>query len=150
MVKRSVGTVMGALVVLFLLIQLVPYGRQHTNPPVVSEPTWSSPEAEALARRACYDCHSNETVWPWYSNIAPFSWLVQHDVEEGRSRLNFSEWGIGRQEVREGAEVILEGEMPPAIYLPTHPQARLTDQEKELLAQEMRRLAQFAGRDGRD
>ena len=60
----------------FLLIQLVPFGRDHTNPPVVQEPKWDSPATRELAKRACFDCHSNETVWPWYSNIAPVSWLV--------------------------------------------------------------------------
>ncbi|MEZ4770229.1 MAG: heme-binding domain-containing protein [Caldilineales bacterium] len=84
--KRIALYVILALVAVFLLIQLVPYGRDHTNPPVVQEPVWDSPQTEALARAACYDCHSNEVVWPWYSNIAPISWLVQRDVDEGRQR----------------------------------------------------------------
>jgi hypothetical protein len=124
----------------FLVIQLVPYGRNHNNPPVVSEPTWNDPQVKELAVRACYDCHSNETVWPWYSNIAPVSWLVQRDVEEGREHLNFSEWGNGRGEGEEGeemAEVIFEGEMPPSYYLITHPEARLSDSEKPILAQSL-------------
>ena len=75
---------------LFLLIQLLPMGKNHTNPPVVSEPSWDSPETVALLRRACFDCHSNETVWPWYSNVAPMSWQLQKDVDEARSNLNFS------------------------------------------------------------
>ena len=75
--------------VLFGLIQLVPYGRNHQNPPVVQEPTWADADTRVIAQRACFDCHSNETMWPWYTNIAPFSWLVQRDVEEGRSKLNF-------------------------------------------------------------
>lgn len=130
-----------ALVVLvggFLVLQLVPYGRNHNNPPVVSEVVWDSPETQALAERACYDCHSNETKWPWYSNIAPVSWLVQRDVDEGREYLNFSAWGGGRQEGEEGeemAEVIYSGEMPPPVFLITHPEARLTDAEKQALAQ---------------
>jgi len=128
----------GILVVagIFLLMQLVPYGRNHTNPPVVSEPNWDSPETLALAERACFDCHSNETVWPWYSNIAPISWLVYHDTAEGRETLNFSEWGT-RGEGEEGgemAEQIQEGEMPMPIYLLTHTDARLTDAEKTALA----------------
>lgn len=122
----------------FLLVQLVPYGRDHTNPPVTNELVWTDAEAKELAERACYDCHSNETEWPWYSNVAPVSWLVQRDVVEGRQYLNFSEWGGGRREGEEGeemAEVILEGEMPPAVFLITHPEARLTDTEKQTLAQ---------------
>ena len=128
LIKRGVI----GLVALFVLIQFVPYGRNHTNPPIVQEPTWDSPETEALARRACFDCHSNETVWPWYSNVAPVSWLVYHDTIEGRDYLNFSEWN--RQDKRkESADTIRSGEMPPRIYLPTHPEARLTDAEKTQL-----------------
>ena len=125
-----------AIVAIFLLIQLVPYGRDHTNPPVVQEPNWDSPQTRALAKRACFDCHSNETVWPWYSNIAPVSWLVYRDTAEGREFLNFSEWGSGRsrEAAEESPEIVLEGEMPPVQYLPTHPDARLTDAEKQALA----------------
>lgn len=134
----------------FLLIQLVPYGRNHTNPPVVQEPNWDSPETRALAERACFDCHSNETVWPWYSNIAPISWLVFRDTAEGREHLNFSEWGATLQ-LWEGynlyedlGEVIEEGEMPMPIYLTTHADARLTPAEKTALITGLRATA--AGR----
>ncbi len=130
--KGKIAKAIVALIVLFVLIQLVPYGRNHTNPPVQAEPQWDSPETRALAKRACFDCHSNETVWPWYSNIAPISWLTQRDVDEGRQKLNFSEWNRP-QEVDEVIEVIQKGEMPPKIYLLTHPQARLTQAEKEKL-----------------
>jgi hypothetical protein len=119
--------------VLFGLIQLVPYGRDHSNPPVLSEPGWDSTATRNLAVRACFDCHSNETVWPWYSNIAPMSWLVQRDVIQGREELNFSTWGRGEQEAEDIAEVIRDGEMPPMQYLLLHPGARLTDAEKEQL-----------------
>ena len=61
-----------------------------TNPPVVSEPKWDSPQTRTLAKRACFDCHSNETVWPWYSNVPPISWLVVSDTVRGRASLNFS------------------------------------------------------------
>lgn len=133
--KRIILIILAVLVGGFLLIQLVPYGRNHTNPPVVSEPNWDSPETRALAERACFDCHSNETVWPWYSNIAPVSWLVYHDTEEGREYLNFSEWGSNREgeEGEEMVEQIKKGEMPLPIYLPTHPEARLTPAEKSAL-----------------
>jgi hypothetical protein len=60
-------------VVVFVAIQLVPYGRDHTNPPVTAEPRWDSPQTRTLAVSACFDCHSNETAWPWYTNVAPFS-----------------------------------------------------------------------------
>lgn len=117
----------------FLLIQLVPYGRDHTNPPVVQEPQWNTPETRALVQRACFDCHSNETVWPWYSNIAPVSWLVYRDVVEGRSNMNFSEWDTSWLAYGEIAEIVQEGEMPPGTYLIMHPNARLSAQEKQAL-----------------
>lgn len=116
----------------FLLIQLVPYGRNHTNPPVIQEPAWDSPQTRALFMRACADCHSNNTVWPWYSNIAPLSWLVYRDTMEGRQKFNVSEWNRP-QEGEEAAETVIKGEMPPLIYLPTHPEARLSAAEKEQL-----------------
>lgn len=129
------GMVVVGVVALGLLIQLVPYGKNHTNPPVVAEPAWDSPQTRALAQRACFDCHSNETVWPWYSNIAPVSWLVQRDVTEGREKLNFSEWGQRRmRDADEAGEVVREGEMPLPIYLLQHPEARLTAVEKEAFA----------------
>ena len=73
-------------VIVFAAIQLVPFGHDHTNPPVVAEPAWDSPETRAFAVTACFDCHSNQTVWPWYSNIAPVSWLVQRDVDGAGGR----------------------------------------------------------------
>lgn len=133
--------VVGAGLALFIIIQLVPYGRDHTNPPVVKEPDWPNPETRALAARACFDCHSNETAWPWYTKIAPVSWLTYRDVMEGREHLNFSEWGQGHHEVDEIGEVVAEGEMPPPYYLPLHPPARLTQAEAETLVQGLSQLA---------
>lgn len=132
---RIFGWIILGFVGLFIVIQFIPYGRNHTNPPVVAEPQWDTPQTRELAVRACFDCHSNETSWPWYTNVAPVSWLTQRDVEEGRQRLNFSQWGQRRQEMDEIAEVIYNGEMPPAQFLITHPEARLTDPEKQQLIQ---------------
>lgn len=87
----------GALALVLLAIQLVPYGRDHHNPPAVAEPPWDSPQTRELFVKACADCDSNQTRWPWYSHIAPVSWLVQRDVEEGRSKLNLSLWGSAKQ-----------------------------------------------------
>ncbi|MBL8897332.1 MAG: heme-binding domain-containing protein, partial [Planctomycetes bacterium] len=95
------------------------------------------------AVRACFDCHSNETRWPWYSNVAPISWLVQRDVDEGRAELNFSRFDQPQKEAHESAEVVLEGEMPPWFYLPTHPEARLTADEQAELVRGLR--ATFGG-----
>jgi hypothetical protein len=119
---------------LVLVAQLVPYGRNHSNPPVVAEPTWNSPTTRGLAERACFDCHSNQTRWPWYSHVAPMSWLVQNHVDEGREVLNFSDWNRGNSEADEAAKTVREREMPPRSYLLLHPEARLTDAERDLLA----------------
>jgi hypothetical protein len=132
--RKTILWLIVGLVVLGLLIQLIPLPARGNNPPVVSEPPWDSPQTRALAKRACFDCHSNETVWPWYSYIAPVSWLVYNDTMRGRSRMNFSEWNTGSlRRAEEIAGVIQEGEMPPAIYLPMHPSARLTAAEKQQL-----------------
>jgi hypothetical protein len=128
--------VVGLLLLGFIAIQFVPV--QRTNPPVTSEPNWDSPQTRALAERACFDCHSNETDWPWYSHIAPVSWTVARDVQVGRQVINFSDWEHVRGEGRsagEMAEVIRGGWMPPANYLSTHPEARLTQAEKDALVQ---------------
>lgn len=128
-----------ALAAIFVIIQLIPYGRNHTNPPVIGEPNWDSAQTRDLAKRACFDCHSNETVWPWYSNVAPISWLVFSDVDEGRRNLNFSEYLTGSEELEEAGEVISEGYMPPQKYLIMHPEARLTQDEKQALIQGLSR-----------
>jgi hypothetical protein len=127
-----VRIVLVALVV-GVAIQLVPYGWQHSNPPVIEDAPWPSAEARQLAVAACYDCHSNETQWPWYSYVAPMSWLVRRDVETGRDELNFSDWGEDDGEADDAAETILDGEMPPGRYTIMHSDARLSDEEVDLL-----------------
>lgn len=131
MFRRILLGLIAAVVILFLAIQLVPVNR--TNPPVVSEPQWDSLETRALAERACFDCHSNETKWPWYSYVAPVSWGIAREVEEGREVLNFSEWQRAYEEAHEAAEVVQEGEMPPGNYIPMHPEAVLTTSERRQL-----------------
>jgi hypothetical protein len=135
----------GIAIAVFIVIQFIPYGRSHTNPAVVAEPRWNSAQTQALARRACYDCHSNQTVWPWYSNVAPVSWLVQHDVEEARGIMNLSEWraasapasqGEQRSRLRDAAEIseaVLSSAMPPLQYLLLHPDADLSQAERRQL-----------------
>jgi hypothetical protein len=134
-----------ALFIVVGLIQLVPYGRDHTNPPVVAEPAWDSPATRALAKRACFDCHSHDTVWPWYAAIAPVSWAVQHHVDDGREHLNFSRWDRPQKHADEMGEVVREGEMPMPMYLPLHPEARLTDGEKDALVRGLEKLAPPGG-----
>jgi len=131
--KKILGITLIVLLGGFLLIQLIPYGHQHTNPAVQQEPNWQNTQTRDLVSRACFDCHSNETKWPWYSNVAPVSWLVQRDVQEGRQHLNFSEWNQRHYEVDEISEVVHSGQMPPFYYVMMHPNAKLTDAEKQSL-----------------
>lgn len=129
----------GLLAVLFVLAaQAFPYGWKQDNPPVVAEPAWNSPQTRELFMRACADCHSNETKWLWFTNIAPGSWLVANDVYGGRDELNLSEWTVGggrnARRAHEAGEVVREGSMPPLQFTLIHPEARLTDAEKADLA----------------
>lgn len=123
-----------ALIATVLAIQFVPYGRDHVNPPVMGEPAWDSPATRALAKQACFDCHSNETEWPAYSNLAPASWLVQRDVTEARAVLNFSEWHRAQKEAKDSSEEVRERDMPPTSYRLIHAHARLSAADTERLA----------------
>ena len=130
--KKTILYVFAALV---LLIQLIPLSR--TNPPVTSDIT-AAPQIKEILKRSCYDCHSHETVWPWYSKIAPVSWLVGHDVKEGRSHLNFSTWGQydesrKQRKLAEIGEEIQEDKMPLGIYLVMHRDARLSEADLTLI-----------------
>jgi uncharacterized membrane protein len=134
--SRTAKIVLG-VVGLLVAIQLVPVSR--TNPPVESEPA-APPEVQALLKKACYDCHSHQTVWPLQAYVAPFSWLVAHDVKEARQEMNFSRWGsisreqLGKYSLDIPKEVEKKKEMPPGIYLLAHPEARLTDAERAAIA----------------
>ncbi len=127
----SLGGMIG-LIVLVTLVALV----LEINPPVKQEPTWDSPQTKALAQRACYDCHSNETVWPLYDKLPLSSWLAVFDTIRGRSHLNFSEWSAGRnRNARDLADAINSGAMPPNVYTLMHAEAILNAQEKQQLVQ---------------
>jgi hypothetical protein len=130
---RIFTKVLLAVAVLMVMIQIVPYGRHHSNPPGRSEPAWDRPETRELTRRACFDCHSNETAWPAYSNIAPISWLIQHDVDDGREKLNFSEWQRPQKESKDAVKSVREGEMPPWTYTLLHTEARLSAEQQSAL-----------------
>ena len=121
------------LLVIAVLIQFIPYGHNHSNPPKTKEPAWDSPATRELFRRACFDCHSNDTVWPWYSHVAPVSWLVQNDVNGGRSHLNFTEWARPQRHATDVTAQVKQGDMPPWYYLPMHRAARLSGAEKQAL-----------------
>lgn len=122
------------LIVILIAIQFIPVDK--TNPTVTAEldaPT----EIISIFKRSCYDCHSNETAWPWYSNIAPVSWLVAGDVKDARAHLNFSEWGnLSRKDRLKMKEEIWEEiekeKMPLWKYNIMHPEASLTQNNKDL------------------
>lgn len=129
--------------VVLAAIQLVPVDR--TNPPVTAA-VQAPPEVQAVLRRACFDCHSHETIWPVQAYVAPFSWLVAHDVEEGREELDFSAWDRvdHRKVAKKLPKEVGEGEMPPWFYVLAHPSARLSDAERKLLSDWARSLAEAA------
>jgi Haem-binding domain len=136
--RRTVRITILSLVGAFILIQFLPYGRDHDALPVSAEPAWDSQETRALTDAACFDCHSNETDWPWYASVAPMSWLTQRDVDRGREALNFSEWDRPQGDAEDVTEVIAEGEMPPWYYAMLHAGARLSDQEQRRLIEGLR------------
>jgi hypothetical protein len=133
LVWRVAKYAVALVVVAFVAIQLVPYGRSHRNPPVIAEPEWDIPATRDLAVKACFDCHSNEIRWPWYSNIAPLSWWIQDHVDEGRDELNFSEWSWSYDEVDEIAESVMDGEMPPNYYTIVPGSRNLSERDRDLL-----------------
>lgn len=122
-----------ALALIFIGIQFIPVTR--TNPEVVSD--FAGPmDVKNILKRSCYDCHSNETKWPWYSYVAPASWFVTHHVEEGRAHLNFSNWAqiSGNMYLRgEICEEIEQGEMPLESYLLLHSRAKVSEEELDTL-----------------
>jgi hypothetical protein len=135
--KIGFGTLLGAL----LLAQF--FQPERTNPvsdaaysfKVVAHPT---PDVQAIVNRACHDCHSNETVWPLYSAIAPASWLIVRDVQEGRAHLNLSEWKLlgperTHRRLREMCEQVRSREMPPWYYVSFHPSAKLNENDASTL-----------------
>lgn len=125
------GIIAGLLV--FVLIQAIPYGRTSSNPPVQNEPEWDIKATRDLAVRACFDCHSNEVHYPWYTRVAPVSWWTQGHIDEGRDELNFSEWSWNYDDVDEIAESVMDGEMPPNYYTLMPGDRNLSERERENL-----------------
>jgi len=130
-----------SLICLFILIQLKRPAR--TNPAVdesqtIEVHTQLTTEAKDILSRSCNDCHSNKTVWPWYTNVAPVSWWIADHIKEGRQNLNLSEWAKldrDRQDrkLRQICDEVEDGAMPLSSYLPMHPKAKLSDQDKKTL-----------------
>ena len=128
------------LIVLLILIQLVPYGRAHSDPSPSQSVRFSSAATQRLFDGACADCHSDHTSWPVYSNVAPVSWLVQRDVDDGRRAMNLSEWDKGHPDLGQIQQVILGGGMPPLQYKVIHGKGRLSSAEKRQLADGFREI----------
>lgn len=131
--KRYLLYLIGAGVASVLLIQLVPYGHSHTNPPVAQAAVFKDPRVAEMVATSCGDCHSNLTKYPWYSNVAPGSWLLANHIGEGRSKLNFSEWNKPQPPVEDLAEQINSGEMPGWQYTLMHSSAKLSNADKKVL-----------------
>src|SRR4051812_7367911 len=132
--RRPVKWAALGILALFVIAQAVPYGRSHGDPRVTRAVRFDSRRTEQLVRDACADCHSNLTTWPWYSNVAPVSWLVQHDVDDGRNRMNFSQWDQPQPDLGEVIQQLSGGGMPPRQYKILHSASRLSDAERAELA----------------
>jgi hypothetical protein len=147
--RRTLLHVGGVLLAVFVGMQLIPYGRSHSNPPVLADAPWPDAEAEAIARRSCSDCHSNETEWPASSYVAPMSWLVQRDVDRGRAEMNLSEWDPSDNEADDAIEQVEEGSMPPRQYTVIHRDAALSAEERQILIDAFAQMSSD-GSSGRD
>ena len=131
MKKRRSLFILSGVVAVLLAMQVVTV--EHSNPPVLSTPAWDSPQTLAFAKRACFDCHSNETAYPWYSYVAPVSWRIREHVKDGREDLNFSAL-TSLMEAGKAASMVRKDRMPPWDYLLLHPEARLTPADRERFA----------------
>jgi hypothetical protein len=136
------------VVLVAVLLQFLPVGRLGANPPVTRDAPWPDGRARELAVAACYDCHSNRTRRPLYSRLAPISWLIARDVEQGREKLNFSTWEGSGGDARDAAETVVEGSMPPRRYLPLHADARLSEDERRLLVEALEAMGGGGDRGG--
>ncbi|MFA6232648.1 MAG: heme-binding domain-containing protein [Bacteroidota bacterium] len=133
--KRALRTTLLLLLAVFVIIQF--FQPDRSNPPVRAE-LKAPPAVMAVLRQSCYDCHSNESAWPWYSYIAPMAWFVSGHVREGREKLNFSDWERLDAQKRYHAkqeilEVLEEGEMPLRSYLILHGNAELTAEDRSVI-----------------
>ena len=130
-----------SLLVLFAAIQLIRPAR--ANPPVdesqtIFARTEMTPQVAAIFNRSCIDCHSNKTVWPWYTNVAPVSWFIVNHVNTGRGFLNLSEWGrydqdLQSRKLRQMCDEVTDGAMPLSTYTPLHPGSTLSAEDKKAL-----------------
>ncbi len=150
--RNSLGSVTGtgavAAVAVFALIQAVPYGRSHHNGAIVAEPAWPQDQTRSLVVRACFDCHSNEVKYPWYSNVAPVSWILSQHVSDGRAAVNFSNLAVGGEGAGNVIETIRDGSMPPGYFtrFGLHGQAKLSKAEIATVIAGLRQMPEFQER----
>ena len=134
---RLLSVIFAATLGTMVVIQAIPYGRSHSNPPITSEPEWATPRTRELMVRACFGCHSNEVKYPSYASVAPISWVVQSHVDGGRQSVNYSEFDKGQRRAKNTVLAVTSGFMPPSYYTQfgRHPEAKLTKAEMaELIA----------------
>jgi hypothetical protein len=149
--KQKVRYVLLGLLLVLVVGQIAPYPPAE-NPPVGEEVS-APPEVRRILQTSCYDCHSNETVWPWYSFVVPAKWLVRHDVVEGRGHLNFSTWGEysggeASHRLEEVVEMVQEGEMPLGTYVLMHRDAALSQADADRLVEWARNLGNLTEDEG--
>lgn len=128
--KRFFTLIIAISCVALVLMQLIPSSYSRVNPPVTGEPAWNSSETRELFFNACADCHSNETRYPWYSTIAPISWMIENDVQNGRARLNVSTWDRSQRGGVDAADAVQRGAMPTGLYLMMHHSANYNSETK--------------------
>jgi hypothetical protein len=134
------AAVRGALLAVVVGLTAVQFVRPDTsNPPVDhAKSLWADrsvdPKVAGILRRACADCHSHETKWPWYARVSPMSWMMDRHVKDGRAKLNFSDWsGSSQDQAEEIYDSVAKGKMPMQGYLLLHPEARLSKADQETL-----------------
>ncbi len=128
-----------SLFISLVIIQFIPSSFSRTNPPITGEPAWDAPATRATFMKACGDCHSNETVYPWYSQIAPVSLLIEDDIRDGRRHFNISEWDKSAHGGDDAAEEVQKGSMPIGLYLLMHSEANLNAADKTKFAEGLQR-----------
>lgn len=153
--KKLMAGVLGIGIIGFIGLQVIPAGSirpvlaRKANPPVTRTIVWDSADTERVVRAACYDCHSNETAYPWYAQLAPVSWLVSRDVNKGREAMNFSEDVLTQGDWND-LEYHLFHDMPPKVYLVMHPEAKLSVEQKTALLEGFKATFSEAAPEGAD
>jgi len=146
--KKFFTIVLMVLSISFGAIQFIPSSFSRNNPPVTGEPKWDSPQTRSAFFTSCADCHSNESKFPWYSTIAPVSWMIESDIKEGRKHFNISEWDRSERGGDDAAEQVQKGAMPIGPYLFMHPETNLNVKEKKVFVEGL--MKTFGGQENNE